>query len=62
MSLVDTIKNTFVPINREGWPFIAAFAGVTIVLGVFSTTLFWIGLILTGWCTRSEERRVGTEG
>jgi phosphatidylserine decarboxylase len=51
MSLVDTIKNTFVPINREGWPFIAAFAGVTIVLGVFSTTLFWIGLILTGWCT-----------
>lgn len=51
MSLVDTIKNTFVPINREGWPFIAAFAGVTILLGVLSTTLFWIGLILTGWCT-----------
>ncbi len=59
MSLVDTIKNTFVPINREGWPFIAAFAGATILLGVFSTTLFWIGLILTGWCTyffRDPER------
>lgn len=59
MSLVDTIRNTFVPINREGYPFIAAFAGVTIVLGLFSTSLFWIGLILTGWCTfffRDPER------
>jgi phosphatidylserine decarboxylase len=50
MSLVDTVKNAFVPINREGYPFIAAFAGVTLLLGVFSTTLFWIGLILTAWC------------
>ena len=59
MSLVDTIKNALVPINREGWPFIAAFAGVTVLLGVFSTTLFWIGLILTGWCAyffRDPER------
>jgi len=51
MSLADSIKNTFVPINREGWPFIAAFAGVAIVAGVFSTSLFWIGAILTAWCT-----------
>ena len=50
MSLVDTIRNAFVPVNREGWPFIAAFAGVTVVLGVFSTSLFWIGAILTAWC------------
>lgn len=50
MSLTDTIKNAFVPINREGYPFIAAFAGVTIVLGIFSTHLFWVGLILTAWC------------
>jgi phosphatidylserine decarboxylase len=59
MSLVDTIKNAFVPINREGWPFIAGFAGVTLILGLFSTTLFWIGLILTGWCAyffRDPER------
>lgn len=34
MSLVDTIRNTLVPIHREGWPFIAAFAGATIVLGL----------------------------
>ena len=59
MSLVDTIKNTFVPINREGWPFIAGFAGVTLILALFSSTLFWIGLILTAWCTyffRDPER------
>ncbi len=59
MSLVDTVRNTFVPIHREGCPFIAAFAGVTLILGLFSTFLFWIGLILTGWCTyffRDPER------
>lgn len=59
MSLVDTIRKTFVPINREGYPFIAGFAVVTLILGIFSTTLFWIGLILTAWCTyffRDPER------
>lgn len=50
MSLVDTVKNTFVPIHREGWPFIAIFAGITILLGLVSTNLFWVGLILTAWC------------
>jgi phosphatidylserine decarboxylase len=50
MSLADTIRNTLVPVHREGYPFIAAFAGATILLGVFSTSLFWIGLILTAWC------------
>lgn len=59
MSLGDTIKNAFVPIHREGWPFIAAFAGVAVVLGFFSTSLFWIGAILTAWCAyffRDPER------
>ncbi|TIT76152.1 MAG: phosphatidylserine decarboxylase, partial [Mesorhizobium sp.] len=50
MSLVDTIKNTFVPIHREGYPFIAAFGAGTLFLGYFSSVLFWIGLILTAWC------------
>ena len=59
MSLVDTIKNAFVPIHREGWPFVAGFAAVTVVLGFFSTSLFWIGAILTAWCAyffRDPER------
>src|SRR5699024_382253 len=59
MSLSDTIRSTFVPINREGYPFIAVFAVVTIILGLFWQPLFWIGLILTGWCVfffRDPER------
>ncbi|WP_366664615.1 phosphatidylserine decarboxylase, partial [Mesorhizobium sp.] len=50
MTLLDTIKNTFVPIHREGYPFIAAFGAATLFLGYFSSILFWLGLILTGWC------------
>ena len=50
MTLLDTIRNTFVPIHREGWPYIAAFGGAAVLLGLFSTSLFWIGLILTAWC------------
>jgi len=59
MGLVETIRKTFVPIHREGWPFIAAFAGATLILGLFSSVLFWLGLILTGWCAyffRDPER------
>ena len=50
MSLVDTVRNAFVPIHKAGYPFIGAFAVVTLLLGLFSTSLFWIGLILTAWC------------
>ncbi|ODT29332.1 MAG: phosphatidylserine decarboxylase [Kaistia sp. SCN 65-12] len=59
MQLVDTIRNAFVPIHRQGYPFIAAFAAVTLLLGYFSSVLFWIGLILTAWCAyffRDPER------
>ncbi|MGB3897551.1 MAG: phosphatidylserine decarboxylase [Mesorhizobium sp.] len=59
MQLVDTIRNAFVPIHRQGYPFIAAFAVVTLFLGYFSSILFWIGLILTAWCAyffRDPER------
>jgi phosphatidylserine decarboxylase len=50
MSLVDTIRNAFVPVRREGYPFIAAFAVASLLLGAAWTPLFWIGLALTGWC------------
>lgn len=49
MSLADTISKTFVPIHREGWPFIAIAAVAAIILGWFWDPLFWIGLIVTGW-------------
>lgn len=59
MNLADTIRSTLVPIHREGYPFIAGFAVGTLVLGLVWGPLFWIGLILTGWCTyffRDPER------
>jgi len=51
MSLVDSIKGAFVPIHREGYPFIAAFGIATLVFALLWQPLFWIGLILTAWCT-----------
>ncbi|HEY4191388.1 MAG TPA: phosphatidylserine decarboxylase [Mesorhizobium sp.] len=59
MQLADTIRKAFVPIHRQGYPFIAAFAVITLFLGYFSSILFWIGLILTAWCAyffRDPER------
>jgi phosphatidylserine decarboxylase len=50
MSIADSIRKTMVPIHREGWPFIAAFALATFVLGLFSNLLFWLGVGLTLWC------------
>lgn len=50
MSLSQTIRKTFVPIHREGYPFIAAFALATLVLWLISDVLFFIGLVLTAWC------------
>jgi len=39
-----------VPIHRQGWPFIALFAAVTVGLAAISSFLGWIGLLLTAWC------------
>jgi phosphatidylserine decarboxylase len=50
-SLPDTIRRSLVPIHREGWPFIAGFAVIAFILSYFSTTLFWLALGLTIWCT-----------
>lgn len=50
MSLSDTIRNTFVPIHREGYPFIAGFFVVSLILGWLWNPLFWIGMVLTLWC------------
>ena len=39
------------PIHRAGWPFIALFAAVTIVLFFIAEPLGWLGVVLTVWCT-----------
>lgn len=49
-SLLDTIKGILVPIHKEGYPFIAAFAIVTFILALISDLLGMTGLILTLWC------------
>jgi len=37
-------------VHKEGYIFIALFAIITFVLSSFSSTLFIIGLVATGWC------------
>ncbi|MBV8938273.1 MAG: phosphatidylserine decarboxylase [Alphaproteobacteria bacterium] len=48
--LMDTFKGVLTPINRAGWPFIAAFAIVTLLIAQAWQPFFWIGLAATGWC------------
>jgi phosphatidylserine decarboxylase len=51
MTLVDTIRSTFVPVHREGYRFIAIFAGITMILfWLGAATLGWIGVVATTWC------------
>lgn len=39
------------PVHREGWPFVAIFAFVTLILFWILPDLFgWAGVALTGWC------------
>ena len=37
-------------IHREGWPFIGAFAAITVTTFIFVEPLSWLGLVLTVWC------------
>lgn len=57
--LLQTIKSVLVPIHPAGYPFIAIFAAVALVLALISSFLGWLGLIATGWCVyffRNPER------
>jgi phosphatidylserine decarboxylase len=64
MSLVHSIKSTFVPIHREGHKFILAFFILSVILGFLWVPLFWVGMLLTAWCVyffRDPERMVPQE-
>ncbi|THF52472.1 phosphatidylserine decarboxylase [Allorhizobium terrae] len=59
MSLFNTIRNTIVPVHKEGYPFVAAFFAGSLVLGWLWEPLFWVGMVLTLWCAyffRDPER------
>lgn len=40
----------FNPIHRAGWPFLAIFAAVTVILWWIAEPLGFVGLLLTLWC------------
>jgi len=50
MSMIDSIRRQMTPVHPEGYPFIAGFAVVTLILGYLFQPLAWIGAILTAWC------------
>ncbi len=55
----NMLKTVLVPINPAGWPLIAIFAGVSLLLWWASDALGLIGVVLTLWCVyffRDPER------
>ena len=50
MSVIDSIRAQLVPINREGYPFIAVFAVLSVVLYILWPPLGWLGAVVTLWC------------
>ena len=57
------LKTILVPINRAGWPFIAIFFSITVIVTLISEPFGFIGLIITTWCIyffRDPERYTPT--
>jgi phosphatidylserine decarboxylase len=50
MSIVASIRSQLVPINHEGYPFIATFGIASLVLMWLWSPLGWLGIIATLWC------------
>ena len=51
MNIIDSIKSSILtPIHPAGIPFIALFFILTIIIGLFWSPLYFVGIILTLWC------------
>jgi phosphatidylserine decarboxylase len=50
MSILGSIRAQVVPIHREGYPFVGAFALASLILFFLWSPLGWLGTIMTGWC------------
>ena len=50
MSIVASVRAQFVPIHREGYPFVGALAFLSIVLFLLWPPLGWLGTVATLWC------------
>ena len=44
------MKTVLVPIHRAGWPFIAAFVALTVLLFVVVGQVGLVGVVLSAWC------------
>jgi len=49
MSLVSSVRKILVPINREGYPFLAIAGVATLIALIWIKALFWPLLIITAW-------------
>ncbi|MDB5598317.1 MAG: phosphatidylserine decarboxylase [Xanthobacteraceae bacterium] len=50
MSVISSIRSQLAPIHPEGYPFIGAFAFVSLFLMWLWAPLGWLGVVLTLWC------------
>ena len=51
MNIYRAIKEEMlVPIHPAGWPFIALFFAITVMVGLFFEPFFWIGIPASLWC------------
>ncbi|MDP6565461.1 MAG: phosphatidylserine decarboxylase [Alphaproteobacteria bacterium] len=47
---MDAIRAVLVPINREGYRFVAIAIAATVVLFLLAEPLGWLGVVLSCWC------------
>jgi phosphatidylserine decarboxylase len=50
MSIVASIRSQLVPVNQEGYPFIATFGIASLILMWLWSPLGWLGVVATLWC------------
>jgi phosphatidylserine decarboxylase len=50
MSIINSIRSQIAPVHPEGYPFIAGFALVSLVLFWMWTPLGWLATLATLWC------------
>ena len=50
MSIYDSIRSQMVPVTPEGYPFIGAFALLSLILFWLWSPLGWLGTLATIWC------------
>jgi len=50
MSVLASIRSQLAPVHREGLPFIATFAGASLLLFWLWSPLGWLAALATAWC------------